>query len=236
MGLRTLAGAPPDSSSGPMSTRRRKEEGNQLGRPRARDDDVLRRQIERSILELSGELGYERASVVGITRRGRVSFDTFYSLYRGKDACYAIAYGQRARRLADRMLVAGSGDADWPSAFAAGLIELTTFTEEDPALAAGLIVEVHVAGGEALAEHHSLMARLTRAVDRGGRADGSDGRPTPPAATAIFVVGAIEAATIRCLSEGRPLREMLPGLVHLAVSSYLDPAAARRAVGTLGRA
>jgi AcrR family transcriptional regulator len=179
------------------------------------------------MLQLSGEVGYEQATVASVVNRSRTSLSRFYDTYRSKQGCYDSAYDRAAEDLCTRLLARGADAPDWTSGMAAALLELAAYAGEDRAMAAGVIEQVHVAGGKALARHDELVSRLSRAV---GRAERLGLQPSPPPATADFVVQSIEAAVIKCLAEERPLEEMLPGLLFIAVSCYFGAAAARLAV------
>ncbi len=185
--------------------------------------------IERAILQLSGEVGYERTTVASVVKRSRTNLARFYDIYGGKRNCYESAYEHAAEDLCARLMARGADAPDWTSGMAAALRELVAYATEDRDMAAGVIEQVHVAGGEALARRDELVSRLSRAVDR-ARATGLGLQPSPPPATAEFVVQGIEAAVIRYLAEERPLEEMLPGLLFIAVSCYFGAAAARQAV------
>jgi AcrR family transcriptional regulator len=189
----------------------------------------LRRATGRAILELSGEVGYERASVAAVVARGGSSLARFYATWSGKADCYSSAYEAEATALGERLVAGCSEAADWTTGMRLGLRVLEAYTAEDPALAAGLIEQVHIAGGPALDKHDELVATLARAVDR-ARAEITSDLPQPPPATAGFIVAAIEAAVIKSLAEGRSLRLSLPSLLYIAVGCYFGAAAARRAI------
>jgi hypothetical protein len=109
------------------------------------------------------------------------------------------------------------------------LLELADYAAEDPALAAGVFSEVHVAGGVALRKRVELAKRLARAVDS-ARKETRDERHDPPEATADFIVAAIEAAVIKSLQEETSLSEVVPDLLFIAVSLYFGASTARRAI------
>jgi AcrR family transcriptional regulator len=213
-----------------MSEKRR--QGDDRGRPnghaaRARDL-ALRRDTERAVLQLSGEVGYEQASVAVVVARSGSNLTSFYRTYAGKAACYAAAYDSAAASLCTRLLAASRGAPDWTAAMKRALLELEAYASEDPALAAGVIAEVHVAGGTALARRAEIAAHLARAIDRGPA--GSPRQPPSRPSTARFLIEAIEAAVVRSLADKTELREVLPGLLFLAVAIYFDASEASRQV------
>ncbi len=181
------------------------------------------------MLRLSGSLGYHQAGVAEVVEQSGSNLSRFYGTYAGKDECYAAAYGAAAEGLCARLLADCQRSPDWITGCKTALLELAAYTTEDAALATGVISEVHIAGGAALRKRAEVVGRLASAVDR-GRAERDILRPPPPAATASFVVQAVDSVVVRCLREKKPVRESLPGLLFLVVASYLGPGAARHAV------
>jgi hypothetical protein len=115
----------------------------------------------------------------------------------------------------------------------AALVELAGLNAKDPKLVAGLVREVHVVAGAALAMRDQLIRRLCAAVDL-ARRESERTQPSPPEVTPRFIVEAIEAAMIRTQAEGRPFERELPGLLYLAVAPYFGTDAARRSAAKLG--
>jgi AcrR family transcriptional regulator len=211
-----------------MSERRRRD--HDRGRPPGdgAPDRDLRPAMERALLQVSGEVGYEAASVAAVVGRSGSNLVRFYRAYLGKSDCYAAAYESAAEDLCGRLLDACRQAPDWSTGMKRALLELDTFAADDPALARGVLTEVHVAGGKALKCRTETVARLSRAVDL-ARRDAGD-RPPPPASTARFVVASIESAVVRALTEKIRLREILPALLFIAVASYFDIDEAQRQV------
>lgn len=189
------------------------------------DGEQLRVATERSLLELSGERGYTRTTVAEVLRRSGSNRVRFYSTWTSKAACFDSAHAAAAEPLAARLLDAGGAAPDWGTGIAAALTELGRFTAREPNLAAGLLGEVRVAGGIALARRDELVERLARAVDRGR----GNSPLSPPPYTARFLVEAIEATTIRSLAAAEPLDGVLPDLLFLAYAYYRGLPEARRA-------
>jgi AcrR family transcriptional regulator len=189
----------------------------------------LRRATERSVLQLSGELGYERASVMAIVERSGSNLFRFYRSYAGKGECYAEAYAHATDQLVTRLRMACREGLDWIDGMRRALGEMATFVEEDRNLAVGIISEVHVAGGAALAKREEIIAHLSRDIDR-ARLETTRPVQHPPAVTSLFVVGAIESTVVRALTGEKPFREVLPGLLFIATSPYFGIDVARRAI------
>jgi AcrR family transcriptional regulator len=196
----------------------------------ARDPDhEIRTRTERAVLQLSGELGYQEAGVRAVIERSGSSHFRFYRTWKGKADCYASAYATAAEGLCRRLLASCEAAPDWTAGIGVALGELESFVEDDRATAAGVIREVHVAGGAALARRDELAEKIAEAIDK-ARAETAHPPETPPTSTSIFVLTAIEATIIRCLNDGRPLQEVLGGAFYLAVASYLGAPAAERAM------
>jgi AcrR family transcriptional regulator len=185
--------------------------------------------MERALLQLSGERGYGSASVDAVVTRSESNRSRFYATYASRADCYASAYERAMGVLEERVLAPCAAAPDWTTGMGAALEEMEGFIDEDPAVAAGVIREVHVAGGAALSERRAFVERLATAIDR-ARDEGSEADCAPPPATPLFVIAAIEATVIRNLTEGRPVREALGGLFFLAVASYFGTPAARQAL------
>lgn len=199
------------------------------GRAAPDPDQEMRARTERAVLQLSGERGYDGASVAAIIERSGSNRVRFYETWRGKEDCYLSAYQNAAEDLCARVLAACHRAPDWTKGVGIALGELEAFVEEDRARAAGVIREVHVADGAALASRGRLAARIAEAIDR-ARQETPPPLHVPPPRTATFVLTAIEATVIRSLNDGRALREILGGAFYLAVASYLGAPAARRAM------
>jgi AcrR family transcriptional regulator len=205
------------------------DQGEPEGDARLTRADEVRRATERSVLQLSGELSYEHTSVVAIVARSGSNLFRFYDTFAGKESCYAEAYAHAADDLGTRLLSRCRGGPSWIDGMRAALIELAAFVAEDRDLAAGVIREVHVAGGDSLEKREQIIERLSRAVDR-ARLEPEPSRYNPPPITSLFVIDAIESTVIRTLSEKRRLEEVLPALLFIAVSSYFGGDAARQAL------
>jgi AcrR family transcriptional regulator len=168
--------------------------------PAGRRSPEVREQIMAALLEACGELGYHKVPVRAILERYGGHRVQFYSEFANKAECYEAAYGAEAERLVAALLGAAAVEPDWRAGLAAALRELARYAAERPLVARGILIEVHVAGGPALAKRKELFERLTRAIDSARRETGS--RHSPPPMTALFMVSAIEAAVCAALEAG----------------------------------
>jgi AcrR family transcriptional regulator len=190
-----------------------------------------------AMLETCGEIGYRNVAVQDVIDRSGGNRVQFYRHFASKDACYSEAHGREIELLGRRILDAVDAAPCWRLGIRAGLDELARAIEERPPAARGLLVEVHVAGGPALAARAELCERLAGAVDA-GRDEGNGAGPSPPPVTAAFLIGAVEAAVAGALLSGRPraFAAAVPELTHMIVSTYLGEDAAAEELAALSAA
>jgi AcrR family transcriptional regulator len=181
---------------------------------------AIRRRLELAALEASGEAGYRQLTVQRILDRAEVSRTSFYRAFTGKAECYAAGYAVAMEQLEAEILRECSKAERWLGGLRASLEILTEFVESEPHLAKGLLAEVHVAGGAAMAKRKEVFERLSRAIDTARRENES--RHSPPPIAASFILNAIEAMVVKTLAQGRPeaFAPIVPELVHIAAAVY----------------
>jgi AcrR family transcriptional regulator len=220
--LRAMAGRRAEQAS----ARTPRGELTRIRESREKQDALVRGRIEAAMLEATGERGYRSVAVQHVIERYGGNRVQFYRHFAGKAECYAVAFETFAGGLCRRMLGAADAEPSWRRGLRAALAELGAFLEEDPPLAKGLLVEVHVAGEPALAKRTELLGRLVDSLETarpGGPAKGG-----PPALTGRLIVGAVESAACEALMRDQPrdFRRSLPELAHFAVAAYLGEEAA----------
>jgi len=185
-----------------------------------------RERLLKAMLLVSGELGYERASVQDVIERARASRATFYGYFADKEDCFDSAYREASEWLYQRLEAVAKRQPSWKEGLRAALAELLEFCANQPALARALFIEALAAGGDAMAQHDLLMERLSRAVDGARREIPS--RQAPPPVTAAFMVGAIEQLVRSKLLSDEPetAPELLPGILHFVVMQFYGEDAA----------
>ncbi len=195
---------------------------------RERRAEERTRTILEAMLEASGSRGYRRVSVQDVIDSYGGNRVHFYRHFRSKADCFACAYEAGIGQLSDRILRAAAAAGGWRPGVRAALDELAAFAAESPQLARGLVIEVQLAGGESAERRADALARLARALDRGR--EEPNARRSPPAITAPFLVGAVEAALRGALERGGPraFADAVPELSHLTVSTYLGAEEASR--------
>lgn len=192
-------------------------------------DATIRDGEMEGVLHVVGELGFRGASVRAVLEYSGGHRKQFYDHFDSLEDCFAQAYETWIDRLGVSLLEAAITAPDWRASVQAGLVKLFEFTDERPAIARSLFIEVQIAGGAALAKHDEAVDRLAGLLDS-VRAE-IEPDQAPPESTGIFVVGGIEACLCDALAAGEANRiwDALPELMHLAVGSYLGKEAAEAA-------
>jgi AcrR family transcriptional regulator len=202
---------------------------------RAERTEALRRSMERGALELSGEVGYRRMTIAALLEASGSNRDRFYASFADKTDCYGAGYAVAIEELSARLLAAGAAADSWPAAMREALVEFAAFVAAEPSLAKGILAEVYVAGGSALARRKEVFERLSRAIDR-ARRETHPSRHSPPPVTSDFILSAIEAAALRSLSAGEAgqFARQVPGLLLVAIGPYFGHEAAWAEIRRLG--
>lgn len=174
-----------------------------------------------AMLIATGERGYRAVTVKDVLERYGGYRSEFYVHFPNKAACYEAAYEAGSAALAAELLTAGEEGQGWREALGEALGRLGSFLVACPAMARGLLVEVHVARGQALARHREVVERLSRAVDR-ARRETHPSRHSPPPLTAEFMVRAVESAAASALlcDEPRRFELAIPELTEMVVRAY----------------
>lgn len=178
-----------------------------------------------AMLLATADVGYEHVAVRHVVGRARAGRQSFYTYFENKDDCFAQAYAAAMEQLYDRVIGTAREQPGWREGLRAGLAELLGFCAEEPQVARALFIEVHAAGGEALAKRNEVMERFARAIDS-GRDEAA--LQSPPSVTGTFMVGAIETMICTRLMDGEPerIRDLLPGILHFVVLPYFGEDAA----------
>lgn len=170
-----------------------------------------------AILVCCGDIGYRQATVELVQRSHGSCPGEFYRYFDSKAECYLAAYEAESARLCE--MIQNADGATCRERLETALQGLADFAVQDPLKARGLLVEVHVAGGEALAKRQEVLTRLARTLDEACREPGS--RHSSPPMTAEFMVNAVEHVLLSALASQRPddFSEAVPdlaGLIHQA--------------------
>lgn len=182
---------------------------------RAAGENELRAQIMKAMLLCSGELGYRRAAVRDVYESYGGYRSQFYRYFANKEECFAAAYEAESERICNRLLEFASLQEPKIDRIEAALSYLVDFAATEPAMAKAVFIEVHVAGGSALAIHRQVVERLSHAIDSACRE--TESRHSPPPTTAEFIVGMVEQAVATSLAQDDPdeLRAAVPELATI---------------------
>jgi AcrR family transcriptional regulator len=204
-----------------------RDQGPKAGRGSTERRDDERATMLGAVLSLSGELGYREATVERVAERSGHPVGAFYSLFSGREECFALAYELKAEELLARILAAAADEGHGcRGRVEAALVELVSFATTEETIARAVIAEVYVAGGAALEEHKAVLERLSRAVADACRETHPSRHNSPSAAvaTAEFIAGGVEESIRRRLVERRPalLWDDLPELSAFVLGPYED--------------
>jgi AcrR family transcriptional regulator len=153
----------------------------------------------------AGTKGYGSTTIGDITRRARVSRDTFYEQFANKQACFLDAYDAVTRELLDKMVAVGTSQSSYVEGMRDGVHAYLRFWSERPEAARVCTLEVLAVGGEALAHReHTLrtFARLFRTIAERARIEQPALPTVPDIVSRAMVVAALELTT-QCVREGR---------------------------------
>jgi len=166
---------------------------------RAEVESHQRERILAAMVAAAGTKGYSSTTITDITRRARVSRDTFYERFANKEQCFLAAYDAIVRELLDRMVAVGTSAPSYVENVRNGVRAYLSFWSERPDAARVCTVEVVAAGNEALVHsEHTLrgFARLYRTIAEQARTE----QPALPAIPEI-VPRAIVVATLELITD-----------------------------------
>lgn len=171
-----------------------------------------------SMLLCCGESGYRQVAVKQVYRRCGACRSQFYSHFTGKAECFEAAYAEQAERLFARLH--GIGKQPHEGGLGAALTALGHFVSAEPARAKAMFVEVHVAGGGALAKRREVLERFSSTLDSACRHDSSS--QLPPPMTGEFMVCVVDQAVSTALLRGEPdqFAKHVPELAKLVSEAY----------------
>jgi len=188
------------------------------------------------MLEAVGAEGYEQTSVRTVLDRTGAYRQAFYDNFADKDDCYLKAFDAGVERVEALVLAAAASEETWVGALRAGLGALLDFFDAEPDVGRALVVEVHAAGGEALARRTAVMQRIVGFVDQAREEAGES--ESPPAIAPEGIVAGIHAVVHSRLSTGAAdgFRPLLPEFMYFAVLPYFgaEVASEQMALATSG--
>lgn len=178
------------------------------------------KRLHEAVLLAAGELGYAQMTVADLVTRAKCTVEDFEARFASLPECFQQAYAVESQLLCDRILHAAGREASWRAGLTAALRELGNYAEAKPLVAKALLIEVHVAGRDALIVRTERIERLSHALDSARRETTS--RHSPPPSTALFMVSTIEDAVASALLRQKPeeFLTVVPELELLIVRAY----------------
>lgn len=178
-------------------------------------------QTERVLRAMAAEVcerGYAEVTVAEIVERARTSQRTFYESFADKGAAVVAAVDSGSAQMLAAALRAFHGGEDWPSAVRLSLEAMLRFIAEEPEYGMLVAVEVHSAGGRALAGRERAVEALRELW-----APGLALAPGLPDLTTEAIGGALFALLYDFLRERGPERvlELLPTATYLTLAPFL---------------
>jgi AcrR family transcriptional regulator len=160
--------------------------------------DHQRGRIIAAMIAEAGTRGYGATTIGDITRRARVSRDTFYEQFANKEQCLLAAYDATTRELLDQMVAAGTSQASYVEGIRDGVRAYLRFWSERADAARVWSLDVLTAGEEALVHRERTIesfTRLFRAIAERAATE-QPGLPNVPDVVArATVVAAVELTT-----------------------------------------
>lgn len=190
--------------------------------------------LQKAMVELVAEHGYNAVTVAALTKRARVSKRDFYKHFSGKEECFLATYDFIVSHSLRGVLAAVEGKEEWRQGLGHGFLAFARQIACNPEAARLALVDVFAAGAVAvermLHTNQLFEALVTKTLARG------DG-PTrlPPLVVKGIVAGCGRVARARLLS-GHPRQLALDGgeLMEWALSFCDDDVVRLRGLGIAG--
>ena len=165
---------------------------------RAEVENHQRERMLAAMIAAAGTKGYGSTTIGDITRRARVSRDTFYEQFANKEACFLAAYDAITRELLDQMVAAGTSQPSYVEGIREGVRAYLKFWSERPDAARVVHTRDHgrrQRGAVHSRTHAPKLRAPVQAVAERARAE-QPGLPTVPDIVArAIVVAAVELTT-----------------------------------------
>lgn len=186
--------------------------------PPPAEEGSRRQKILVGMLETVGAVGYDAASVRAVLDRTGLYRQAFYDNFADKHTCYLEAFDFGVGEIEGAMAEAVAKEETWRGRLREGLGALLERFDAEPNWGRALVVEVHAAGGEALAKRDMVMKH---AIDFVAEAAVEGDETAPPMAPRGVVAG-IHAMVHARLATGVDdgFRALLPEFMYFAVLPY----------------
>jgi AcrR family transcriptional regulator len=206
------------------------------GRHKLTSDTVRasqRERLERAIIELVAEHGFEGTTVPMVVATARVSSNAFYDFFADKTDCFLSACDVVARDLLAQML-AHAAEPNWILALRRGTAAYLRWWEERPAFARAYLLSLQAAGERALEQRertYELFRAMFADLGRRARVEQPGLPPLSPLVPRVLVLAITELVGEE-VRAGRieRLGEMETEITQLALRLLSDDATAARAL------
>jgi AcrR family transcriptional regulator len=165
---------------------------------RAQVEHHQRERILAATIAAVGTKGYRATTIADITRRARVSRDTFYQQFESKERCFLAAYDAIVRALLKELVALGAGQSGYVQATRDGVRSYLGFWSERPHEARVCTLEIMTAGELGLLHRERMIerfARLFRAVAERAVAEQPGLPAIPDIVPRAIVVATLELVT-----------------------------------------
>lgn len=200
-----------------------------VGRDRVSRDLIESHQRERVLEAATGvfaKRGYPNTTIDHIVVAARIGVGSFYSLFDGKEDCFAQVFDRVVARGRERVVEAIPEDASWEEQARSALGALLALVGEEPHAARIALVEVQTAGADALARYDELLESLTPML-REARDLTPVGAELPETFEDATIAGVAWLLHQRIVGgQLDDLHELLPDLVGILVEPYVGEARA----------
>jgi AcrR family transcriptional regulator len=189
-----------------------------------------------AMIAAAGTKGYGSTTIGDITRRARVSRDTFYEQFANKEQCLLAAYDATTRELLDQMVTAGTSQPSYVEGIRDGVRAYLRFWSQRADAARVWSLDIFAAGEEALVHRERTLETFTRlfqAIAERARTE-QPGLPTVPDLVARAMVVAAVELTTQYIREGRvgSLPELESDVLYLWLMVFAGHDVAAAAVAT----
>lgn len=195
-----------------------------------------RERIIAAMIAAAGTKGYGSTTIGDITRRARVSRDTFYEQFANKEQCLLAAYDATTRELLDQMVAAGTSQPSYVEGIRDGVRAYLRFWSERADAARVWSLDIHAAGEEALVHRERTLESFTRLFQTIAERAAAEqpGLPTVPDLVARAMVVAAVELTTRYIREDRvsSLPELENDVLYLWLMVFAGHEVAAAAVTT----
>jgi len=190
-----------------------------------------RGRLQKAMVELVAEHGYNGVAVAALTNHARVSKRDFYKRFDGKEECFLATYDLIVSNSVRGILAAAEGEEEWCERLRLGFLALAGQVADHPEAARLALVEAFVAGAVAVERMLHTNRRFEALVAKDLAL--AEGHPRLPRLVVKGIVaGGGRVARARLLS-GDPRQLVLDGdkLMEWALSFCVDDVGRLRGLG-----